>query len=120
MMRSPLAPLLAGSVLLLALTGCTLDPRPVPAAASPCPAWANDPPDLTSNAEKPALGCPNIWNLTRMIDQPQDLQAGRRLGPADGRRQAHAVDLYQSGKVPEFKANKPSPSILLQPPPAAP
>ena len=102
---------LAASCTLLALAAaCTQPERPPPvASASPCPGWPNDPPDLHANAEPFGLGCANRLNLRSMLDRPEDLQAGRPIGPADGTRQMLAVEDYQTGKLAPFASSSPTP-----------
>ena len=46
-----------------------------------------------------ADGCWNEANLARMVADPRDLTRGRGLGPADGSREALAVEKYRRGQV---------------------
>jgi hypothetical protein len=106
--------LAAGLTLIGLAAGCDVAERPVPVAStSPCPGWPNDPADLTSNAEPFGLGCANRLNLRSMLDRPEDLQAGRPLGPANGTRQATAVDDYEKGKLAPLQSTQPTPKIAV-------
>ena len=105
------ASLAAGLTLIGLVGGCEPPERPLPVAAnvSPCQGWPNDPPDLHANAEPFGLGCANRLNLRSMLDRPEDLQAGRPLGPASGARQVLAVEQYQQGKIAPFGPSSPTP-----------
>src|SRR5258706_7710720 len=108
------AGLAAGFTVLGLAAGCDAPERPVPVAStSPCSAWPNDPADLHSNAEPIGLGCANRLNLRSMLDRPEDLQAGRPLGPANGARQATAIDDYQKGRLAPLQPTQPTPKIAL-------
>jgi hypothetical protein len=104
---------LAASFTLIGMAaGC--DGRPVPVAStSPCSAWPNDPADLHSNAEPIGLGCADRLNLRSMLDRPEDLQAGRPLGPANGVRQATAIDDYEKGKLAPLQPTQPGQKIAM-------
>lgn len=105
------AGLAAGFTLIGLTAGCTPPERPLPVAStSPCPGWPNDPPDLHSNDEPFGLGCADRLNLRVMLDRPEDLQAGRPLGPANGARQILAVETYQKGKVAPLAPTQPGPT----------
>lgn len=104
------AGLATGFTLLGLAAGCSPPERPLPVAStSPCQGWPNDPPDYHSNDEPFGLGCANRLNLRSMLDRPEDLQAGRPLGPADGPRQILAVEDYQKGKLAPFPPTSPTP-----------
>lgn len=103
---------LVAAALLAATGGCVRDER-ADAVAGPCPVWAADPADLHSNEVATGLGCANLANFGSMIDRPQDLQAGRPLGPASGARQADAVDIYEHGKVPALHPGQPTPTFVM-------
>ena len=109
MLRRWAAPLIGFTLLGLA-SGCSFPESSVP-VASPCSAWPNDPADLHSNAEPIGLGCSNHLNLRSMLERPEDLQAGRPLGPADGTRQIKAVEDYQQGRLAPFGPTSPEPRI---------
>ncbi|MCS6879454.1 MAG: CpaD family pilus assembly lipoprotein [Geminicoccaceae bacterium] len=47
----------------------------------------------------PELGCATLANLVEMVADPADLAEGRALGPADGVREAEAVQRYRTDKV---------------------
>jgi len=122
------------SVLTLALllTGCiTTDSDPVlkhpdhrivvaPAApgsktlkayAPECPVWTDHRPDPYDNMPQPQIGCANQRNLALMIDQPADLVAGRKLGPADAARSSSATQRYRDNKVTGlYDPNEPPPA----------
>ena len=71
-------------------------------APDSCPPWT-----ATSagggNSESTGLGCTNALNLKHMVAEPSDLKTGKTLGPADGAREALAVEAYKQGKVKELK-----------------
>jgi hypothetical protein len=113
------AGLAAGFTLLVITAGCEPPARPVPVASTgPCSAWPNDPADLHSNAEPIGLGCANRLNLRSMLDRPEDLQAGRPLGPANGARHAAVVEDYEKGRVAPLPSTQPGPKIIAPPAPA--
>src|SRR5258706_6433341 len=106
------AGLAAGFTVLGLAAGCDAPERPVPVAStSPCSAWPNDPADLHSNAEPIGLGCANRLNLRSMLDRPEDLQAGRPLGPANGAPPATAIAAYPKGRLPPPEPTQPPPTI---------
>jgi type IV pilus biogenesis protein CpaD/CtpE len=71
-------------------------------AAQPCPQWAEYPLDIHSGQDSPYLGCTTEYNLRAMVANPEDLEHGRSLGPADGERESRAVEAYRQGKVKAF------------------
>jgi hypothetical protein len=108
------AGLATGFTLLGLAAGCQPAERPVPiASTSPCSAWPNDPADLHSNAEPIGLGCANRLNLRSMLERPEDLQAGRPLGPANGARQATAIDDYEKGRLAPLQPTQSTPKIAM-------
>jgi pilus assembly protein CpaD len=68
-----------------------------------CPDWSKPLGRDASNTQSSNLGCATQSNLARMIADPRDLVRGRRLGPADGVREAEAVMRYRTDKVKELK-----------------
>jgi hypothetical protein len=50
-------------------------------------------------ATRPANGCWAESNLALMVADPADLIHGKRLGPANGRRETLGVEAYQDGKL---------------------
>ena len=108
------AGLAAGFTLIAMAAGCTPPERPVPVAStSPCPGWPNDPADLHSNEEAFGLGCSNRLNLRSMLDRPEDLQAGRAIGLANGARHATAIDDYEKGKLAPLQPTQPTPKVAM-------
>jgi type IV pilus biogenesis protein CpaD/CtpE len=107
---------LAPAALLLVSAGC-LDRSGVhltPTAGWPCPPWVEFPADGHSNEDPAYLGCANAVNLEAMIDQSDDLQAGRPLGPASGERESLGVVLYNQGKIaPAKSAGSATPTIIM-------
>ena len=97
-MSAPFPTLLTGLAIILALAGCAAAPH-APVAAGPCPAWVNYPADLHSNDGSAYLGCTNAANLAQMLDNKADLAKGRALAPANGAREAKAVQDYEEGKT---------------------
>ena len=112
------AGLLVGFTLIGMTAGCTPPERPQPVADGPCTGWPNDPADLHANAEPIGLGCANRLNLRSMLDRPEDLQAGRPLGPANGARHAAVIEDYEKGRLAAFPPTQPVPKIVT--PPASP
>lgn len=91
--------LLPAALAVIALeAGCIDEHAPV-AVQSSCPAWVEYPKDDHLNDPSPYLGCTNRANLEQMLDDKQDLAAGRTLGPASGEREGNAVKAYQEGKT---------------------
>jgi hypothetical protein len=70
-----------------------------PSATVGCEPWATADQDIHANAPSPQLGCSNNMNLLLMLDRPADLVTGRPLGPANGEREAIAVERYKQGQV---------------------
>jgi pilus assembly protein CpaD len=64
-----------------------------------CPDWSRDPAFDARNLPLANLGCATAVNLGLMIADPADLVRGRGLGPADGEREAEAIERYRTGKV---------------------
>jgi hypothetical protein len=91
--------------MLAVLSGCA------GGAASAGHDWADAPacPPAPERTEltSPKMGCANASNLAAMLDDPSDLRKGRRLTPADGVREAHAVDNYQKGPIAKSAAPAP-------------
>ncbi len=84
----------------LALAACANETaKPAAPSANACPPWVESAQHSHSNAESATLGCANALNLRHMVENPHDLKQGRDLGPADGARQAKAVNDYEEGKV---------------------
>ena len=67
-----------------------------------CPDWSKPIGTDSSNTTSSNLGCANQSNLARMVADPRDLVRGRRLGPADGVREAEAVVRYRTDNVKEL------------------
>ena len=112
--RSPVLP--QAMLLLLALSACASGTTEVPGVAGPppCPAWVNFPADDHSNAGSPYLGCTNAGNLRNMVDNPNDLDQGRPLGPANGERETRAVHAYEQGQVKApIDQNAPRPLFVM-------
>ena len=68
----------------------------------PCPDWSVESGTDFSNAPHSNFGCATRTNLGLMIADPRDLERGRALGPADGVREADAIDRYRKGEVKEL------------------
>jgi hypothetical protein len=102
--RSTIATMLGVGMISLA-SGCTAQPPPptVSTAAQPCPQWVEFPLDKHSGEDSPYLGCTVDFNLRAMVANPDDLEHGRALGPADGDVQSRAVEAYRQGKIKPFQ-----------------
>lgn len=106
----PLLPALLVACAVLA--GCETEHAPL-AVQSPCPAWVDYPADRHINDGSPYLGCTNRANLDQMLDDKQDLVAGRALGPADGERESKVIKDYQTGKTKTSNAGATTPGAAL-------
>lgn len=86
---------------ILAVSGCADEPLAAPFQTSerPCPQWVAFRAGDHSNADSPYLGCVSAANLRAMVEKPEDLERGRQLGPANGEREAKAIETYRQGKV---------------------
>lgn len=109
--------LAGGLILFVALAGCAADRSGVqvaPTAARPCPPWVEFPADTHSNEDSIYLGCTNARNLRSMVENPEDLDHGRTLGPANGEREILGMDAYTQGaaKTPK-SAGSAAPAIVL-------
>lgn len=112
--RGRVLALIAGP-LLAALAGCAsgnshdhlaaAPGAPAQPTCAPLAAYAKADPKAA-----PSEGCWNAYNLARMVADPKDLEQGRPLGPADGARQAAAVEAYERGQ-PKAAATTESSSI---------
>lgn len=100
---------------LLGLAACANEHAPV-AQTSPCPPFAAYPSDIHANDASPYDGCSNRVNLEEMLADKHDLVAGRKLGPADGAREAKAVQDYKEGRTKTSTGNGTSTgaALLLQ------
>jgi len=99
MAASALFRLLPAALAVIALqSGCATEHAPL-AVDSQCPAWVDYPKDRHINDGSPYLGCTNRANLEQMLDDKQDVAAGRTLGPASGERESKVVKDYQEGKT---------------------
>jgi hypothetical protein len=101
---------------LVAQSACAFNPAtlPAPTAQQSCPIWVEYPVDAYSNAESPYLGCASDANLAATLENPEDLQHGRDLGPARGGRASISVGVYQNGQVKPLPASEPAtPAITL-------
>ena len=85
----------AGALVLLASTAADAGDGGAPG----CTQWAELSGTDHSNSEPTDLGCTNRSNLERMVEDPHDLDRGRKLGPADGERESLAIRNYEQGKV---------------------
>ena len=91
--------LLPAALAVIALQSGCIDQHAPVAVESPCPAWVDYPKDIHINDPSPYLGCTNRANLEQMLDDKQDIVAGRTLGAASGERESNAVKAYQEGKT---------------------
>ena len=77
-----------------------------------CPDWSAPSDEAAGNEPLSQLGCATALNLAATIANPADLVAGRALAPANGEREAAAVERYRTDEVKklldgkEYKANK--------------
>lgn len=91
--------LLPAALAVIALqAGCIDEHAPV-AVQSSCPPWVDYPRDNHINDASPYLGCTNRANLEQMLDDKQDIVAGRTLGAASGERESNVVKAYQEGRT---------------------
>src|SRR5512135_966480 len=87
----------AASALLLAVLAA--QPAAAGSNSPSCTHWAEFTGTDFSNSEPTDLGCTNRRNLEHMVEDPNDLDHGRKLGPADAERESLAVRTYEQGKV---------------------
>jgi pilus assembly protein CpaD len=64
-----------------------------------CPDWTRRDGPSASRLHSSNFGCATAHTLAAMVDQPVDLSAPVPLGPADGTREALAIDRYRTDKV---------------------
>ena len=102
--------------MLTALTACAT-PTLIEATSTaehPCPPWVEFPADRHSNAETLYLGCSIAANLRATVENPEDLQHGRALAPANGARASIGAGQYETGQVrPLPSGGPPTPTIVL-------
>jgi type IV pilus biogenesis protein CpaD/CtpE len=111
--------ILSAAALLVGVAGCTADRGGVqiaPTAARPCPPWVEFPADTHDNGDSTYLGCVNAANLKNMVDDPNDLDHGRALGPANGEREILGMDAYSHGKNKTAGPGPAAPAIVIPPP----
>ena len=102
------AAMMFGGGIVLAISGCASappPPRPGLHAGRDCPQWTLFPVDRFSNADSPYLGCVSASNLRAMVANPEDLDRGRPLGPADGDRATRAIETYRAGPIKPFQGS---------------
>ncbi len=115
----PLAAALVGAsvvgAILVAAAACAAAPTPPQSAPATCPPTPRQEAQDRSDPTSPILGCANVVNLGRMAERPSDMVRGRRIGPADGAREALAVEAYEKGQIKPFTspnaASAPRPQI---------
>ncbi len=66
------------------------------AATPDCPDWSRATTLGNNNLPSSNFGCAVRRNLMLMVDDPRDLERGRRLGPANGGLAAEAVGRYRA------------------------
>lgn len=79
-----------------------------------CPDWSRPPPSDLDNSPMGNFGCANAVNLGLMIADPNELIAGRGLGPADGTYAADAIRRYRGeDAAPKVKPYQGDPQVPL-------
>ena len=98
--------------------GCAgQDFRTTAPEASPCRSWVQSNPFPQGNVEPVSLGCNTEINLRATLEQPQDIERGRALAPADGARESRVLDSYESGpRSPFGAAGSAAPTLVLPSP----
>lgn len=71
-----------------------------------CPDWSAPGGVAAGNEPMSQLGCATALNLAATIANPADLVAGRPAAPADGVREAAAVERYRADKVKKLLGSK--------------
>ena len=66
-----------------------------------CPDWTRSDGTSSSRLHSSNFGCANAQSLAAMLHEPLDLSTPTVLGPADGTREALAIDRYRTDKVKE-------------------
>jgi pilus assembly protein CpaD len=64
-----------------------------------CPDWSRPSAWHPDNLPTSNFGCATTVNLMRMVADPRDLIRGSDLGPADGTREAEAINRYRTDEV---------------------
>ncbi len=64
-----------------------------------CPDWSGRPGQTYNNQVSSNFGCASAVNLGLMVANPGDLEAGRRLEPADGEFMARTIERYRKGET---------------------
>jgi pilus assembly protein CpaD len=70
-----------------------------------CPDWNNEEKVLFNNASSTNYGCASRSNLARMVADPSDLVAGRKLAGQDTAATAKPVAIYDSHKPEGFSGS---------------
>lgn len=84
----------------IALAGCGWSGYPDPGdARNPCAFADGRPPAGAAEIAPLPVGCTNAANLGAMVADPDDIERGKELAPADGERAALGVAEYQAGKA---------------------
>ena len=90
---------LLGTAAFLLLAMASHSPATAADDSDTCSRWAQFTGTDFDNREPTDLGCTNRRNLEHMVEDPNDLDRGRKLGPADAARESLAVRTYEEGKV---------------------
>jgi hypothetical protein len=64
-----------------------------------CENWSKDDEMALENQPSPHFGCANARNLAAMVERPEDLIAGRAMGPSNGGVAGANYALYKQGKT---------------------
>ena len=92
-------PLLACTILALALTGCASRGQTGSSVGQTVATAPGCDPGDNPASPVPSLGCANRENLKAMLANPADYDHGRALTPADGQREVMSIEAYRKGQV---------------------
>ena len=67
-----------------------------------CPDWTRGDRHSFSRLHSSNFGCATSQTLAAMLERPRDLSSPTALGPADGTREALAIDRYRTDKVKDL------------------
>ncbi|NQV54799.1 MAG: hypothetical protein HQ503_02985 [Rhodospirillales bacterium] len=76
-----------------------MTPKGVILSVPGCPDWTEDTRTTYANGVHSNFGCADATNLGMMVVNPNDVWAGRKLGPADGAYSVGAIERYRKGKT---------------------
>lgn len=70
-----------------------------------CPDWSSPLRDLHKNTTHSNFGCATRSNMAKMLANPRDLVAPRKMGNGEGFQASRAISGYRGGELDEVKAS---------------